>query len=315
MCPSASESPHQPIMVEAILTALHVEARADAIYVDGTVGAGGHSRAILQSRSDSRLMGMDRDPYALELATQNLGDFGDRFQLVHRSYVEMETVLSEWLDNPQPEVDGILLDLGVSSMQFDTAERGFAFRLDGDLDMRFDPTSDDPTAADLVNELPQDALADIFFQYGEERNSRKIARAVVDARPITTTVQLAELIASLNRSREKIHPATRSFQALRIAVNKELQVVEGVLPIAIKCLKSGGRLAVIAFHSLEDRIVKHYFKEASTDCICPPRLPICTCGHQASLKLVNRKPITADDAETERNPRSRSAKLRIVEKL
>jgi 16S rRNA (cytosine1402-N4)-methyltransferase len=316
MCSSASSPPHQPIMVEAILSALRVEDRSSAIYVDGTVGAGGHSRAILNVRPDSQVMGMDRDPYALELATQHLAEFGERVHLVHRSYMDMDDALTEWLDDPRSQADGVLLDLGVSSMQFDTAERGFAFRLDGTLDMRFDPTSDDLTAADLVNELPADALADILFQYGEERNSRKIASAIVDARPITTTVQLAELIASINRNpREKIHPATRSFQALRIAVNQELQVVEDVLPIAIQCLKQGGRLGVITFHSLEDRIVKRYFKEAATDCICPPRHPICTCNHQASVKLITRKPMMADVAEVERNPRSRSAKLRVIEKL
>ncbi len=315
MCPSSSSTPHQPIMVDEILQALMVENRHEAIYVDGTVGAGGHSRAILEIRPDSQLMGMDRDVDALDIAAENLAVFGERAHLVHNSYLEMEASLTAWLNHPQPQVDGILLDLGVSSMQFDTADRGFAFRLDGALDMRFDPTSNDPTAADLINELPADALADILFQYGEERNSRKIARTIVDSRPVTTTIQLAEIIASVNRkSREKIHPATRSFQALRIAVNQELQAVESVLPIAIRCLKTGGRLAIITFHSLEDRIVKRYFKEAATDCICPPRQPICNCGHQAMVKLVNRKPIMADEDEISRNPRSRSAKLRIVEK-
>jgi 16S rRNA (cytosine1402-N4)-methyltransferase len=213
-------------------------------------------------------------------------------------------------------VDGILLDLGLSSMQLDDGSRGFAFRHDAPLDMRFDPTSNDPTAADLVNGLDETELANLIYEYGEESNSRRIARAIVEARPVETTTQLAEIVARTHRGpREKIHPATQTFQALRIAVNHELEAVEIVLPMALNLLKGGGRLAVITFHSLEDRIVKQYFKHEATDCICPPRQPICTCDHHASLVLVNRKPLTASDAEIQQNPRARSAKLRIIEKL
>jgi 16S rRNA (cytosine1402-N4)-methyltransferase len=202
-------------------------------------------------------------------------------------------------------------------MQLDTAERGFAFRSEGPLDMRFDAGGSLPTAADLVNTLDEHELADIFFRYGEERDSRRIARAVVHARPYATTRDLAAAIerAAPRRHDQKIHPATRVFQALRIAVNDELRAVETVLPQAINLLRPGGRFAVISFHSLEDRLVKDAFRLASTDCICPPKVPICVCGHHASVRLINRKPIEATDAESAANPRSRSAKLRVVEKL
>jgi 16S rRNA (cytosine1402-N4)-methyltransferase len=201
-------------------------------------------------------------------------------------------------------------------MQLDQAERGFAFMQDGPLDMRFDPTSGEPSAADLVNLLDAGELADILYRYGEERHSRRIAQAIVAARPLHTTRALAEVVARASRGpREKIHPATRTFQALRIAVNDELGAVERALPATISLLRPGGRLAVISFHSLEDRIVKQTFKREATDCLCPPRQPICTCGHRASVALITRKPVEADEAEIARNPRSRSAKLRVVERL
>jgi 16S rRNA (cytosine1402-N4)-methyltransferase len=211
-------------------------------------------------------------------------------------------------------VDGILLDFGVSSMQLDTPERGFSFLHDGPLDMRFAPSAAS-SAADLVNALAESDLADIIFRYGEERLSRRIARVIVQNRPITTTKQLADLILKHLGKRERIHPATRTFQALRIAVNSELEAVETVLPLAVSLLNTGGRLAVISFHSLEDRLVKEYFRRESVDCICPPRQPICTCGHKASIKELNRKPIEADEAEIQENSRSRSAKLRVAEKI
>lgn len=305
--------PHQPIMVAEILDGLQVEQKPDATYIDGTLGAGGHSHAILQARPDNRILGFDLDPDALAIAQQRLSSFGERATVVHASYTEMAHLLKESLQISA--VDGILLDLGVSSMQFDQSERGFAFRLEGPLDMRFDPSSPTPSAADLVNTLSADELADILFQYGEERQSRRIAKAIVQARPISNTNQLATLIASVIHSNEKIHPATRSFQALRIAVNQELEAVETVLPMALNCLKMGGRLAIITFHSLEDRLVKQFFKQESSDCLCPPRQPFCTCGHHASLKLITRKPLVANEAEVASNPRARSAKLRIVERL
>ncbi len=308
--------PHHPIMVEQILAGLQVPERENAYFVDGTLGAGGHTHAILSTRPDNHVMGLDRDPDALNIAGERLADFGNRAKLVHASYIEMAQAAAAWLETTAPQIDGILLDLGVSSMQFDRAERGFAFRLEGPLDMRFDPSSGIMTAAELINSLSEKELADLFFEYGEENDSRRIARQIVAARPIHTTTELADLIASLWRGpRPKIHPATRVFQALRIAVNDELGAVEDILPIALNLLKPGGRLAILTFHSLEDRIVKQHFKQESTDCLCPPHQPICTCQHQASIRLVNRKPVEATAEEIDLNPRARSAKLRIAERL
>lgn len=313
-----NNAPHLPIMVEAILSGLRVSEVSAGLWIDGTVGAGGHSAAILSARDDSRLLGLDRDPAALKLASERLKSFGGRAQLRHDSYVNMGEATRDWLGEAAPLVDGILLDLGLSSMQLDQAERGFSFRYDAPLDMRFDPSGDGPTAADLLNSLDERQIADLLYQYGEERDSRRIAKAIIAARPIQTTGQLADLIAHKTRTprhQQHIHPATRSFQALRIAVNDELGAVERVVPLAIELLKSGGRLAIISFHSLEDRIVKNAFKLAATDCICPPQHPICTCGHVASVKPITRKPLIADGDEVALNSRARSAKLRIVEKL
>lgn len=212
-------------------------------------------------------------------------------------------------------VDGILLDLGFSSMQIDDPERGFSFRSDAPLDMRYDPRADAPSAADLLNTLSAEALADLLYTYGEERESRRLARAIVAARPLRTARQLAELIARALPRRENIHPATRTFQALRIAVNDELGALERVLPQTVGLLRSGGRLAIISFHSLEDRLVKRFLARESADCLCPPRQPRCTCGHKATLRLIARKPIAPSAAEIAANPRSRSAKLRLAERL
>ncbi len=304
---------HIPVLLDAVLDHLLPPDHAVERLIDGTLGAGGHSAALLEGGAEL-LLGLDCDPMALELARVALQPYGERAQLVHASYAQMteEAQRIGW-----DGVDAILLDLGVSSMQLDTPERGFAFRMEGPLDMRFDPGGSRPTAADLVNTLDERELADLFFRYGEERDSRRLARVVVRERPFATTQQLAESIrrASHPRYDQKIHPATRVFQALRIAVNDELGVVADALPRAIDLLRPGGRLAVISFHSLEDRIVKDAFRLASTDCICPPKTPICICGHHASVRLINRKPITADDAEIAQNARSRSAKLRVVEKL
>ena len=211
-------------------------------------------------------------------------------------------------------MDGILLDLGASSMQFDTPERGFSFLADGPLDMRFDP-SNPLTASGIVNEWPEAELADLLFQYGEEPASRRIARAIVAARPVNGTRELAAVIERVQPRRGPHHPATQTFQALRIAVNGELESVKKVLPLAVQALHPGGRLAIISFHSLEDRLVKEYFRRESRDCICPPRQPICTCGHKASIKEINRRPITPSEAEIKQNSRARSAKLRVAEKL
>lgn len=282
-------------------------------YVDGTLGAGGHAWGLLEgSRPDGQLLGLDVDPHALALATQRLAPFGERAHIRHGSYADLAQHLATlgW-----GEVDGILLDLGASSMQFDQAERGFSFQKDGPLDMRFNPSAA-RSAADLVNTLPEAELADLLYAYGEERQSRRIARAIVAARPLHTSRALAELVAkTLGGKRTGVHPATRSFQALRIAVNGELDALQAVLPQAVAALKPGGRLAIISFHSLEDRLVKQYFRQESRDCICPPGQPVCTCGHTASLKELTRKPLAASEQEIAANPRARSAHLRVAERL
>lgn len=282
-------------------------------YVDATIGAGGHAWGILNASSpQGQLLGLDLDPHALELADQRLQAFSGRYTLEHTSYT---TLLQTMKQIGWDMVDGIVIDLGVSSMQIDSPERGFSFLKDGPLDMRFDPTQ--PTsAADLVNTLSEEDLADIFFLYGEERFSRRIARAIIANRPFHTTLELAGLIEkTVRRSSGKIHPATRSFQALRIAVNGELQSLENFLPQAVTALKPGGRLAVISFHSLEDRIVKQFFRKESSDCICPPDQLVCTCGHKASIIEITRHPLTADEEEIAANPRARSARLRVAEKI
>jgi 16S rRNA (cytosine1402-N4)-methyltransferase len=308
------DSPHTPVLLDAVLDGLNVAARPAGLFIDGTVGAGGHAAAILRTAPQARLLGFDRDPRSLDVARQTLAPFGERVTLVHANYDTLSAVAPTH-GYAARDMDGILLDLGLSSMHVDDARRGFAFRVDSPLDMRFDPSAGGATAADLVNTLDADELADLIYRYGEERDSRRLARAIVSARPLHTTRQLAEVIEKAHRGpREKIHPATRTFQALRIAVNDELGALERVLPQAVALLRPGGRLAVISFHSLEDRIVKQYFRDEATDCLCPPRQPVCTCGHRASLTLVNRKPITADDAEIAANPRSRSARLRFAEK-
>lgn len=303
---------HQPVLYQEIIHALqpHGEGR----YVDGTVGAGGHAWGLLEaSHPHGRLLGLDVDPYALQIARQRLAPFGDRVTLIHASYITLPERLEEqgW-----EAVDGVLLDLGVSSLQLDAPARGFSFRQDGPLDMRFDPARPGSlTAADLVNTLPEQELAGLIHRYGEERRAHRIARAIIQARPLHTTGQLARLIASVVRSRDATHPATRTFQALRIAVNGELEALQTVLPRAVACLALGGRLAVIAFHSLEDRIVKEFLRTESRDCLCPPQQPVCTCGHKASVRLITRKPIRPSHEEVARNPRARSARLRVAEKL
>jgi 16S rRNA (cytosine1402-N4)-methyltransferase len=258
------------------------------------------------------LLGLDVDPQALRLARQNLAPFGERAWLKKAPYTTLPSQLAElgW-----DSVDGILLDLGASSMQFDNPERGFSFLADGPLDMRFDP-SKPLTAAEIINMWPEQELADIIFQFGEERAARQIARAIVSARPVEGTRQLAAIIERVRpRHGAPHHPATQTFQALRIIVNSELESVEKTLPLAVRALGSGGRLAIISFHSLEDRLVKEYFRRESKDCICPPGQPVCTCGHKASIKEITRRPITPTEEEINKNSRARSAKLRVAEKL
>jgi 16S rRNA (cytosine1402-N4)-methyltransferase len=288
-------------------------------YIDGTVGAGGHAAGILErSAPDGLLLGLDLDPAALVVAGAALRPFGERVRLEQASYTLMADVARAAGFVPAeglPQViDGILLDLGLSSLQLDDPARGFAFQSDGPLDMRFDPDAD-LTAAEIVNEWPLDELADVIYRYGEERDSRRVARAISAARPLGTTRQLAEVVASaVGRRHQRIHPATRVFQALRIAVNGELQAIELVLPVAVGLLKPGGRLAVISFHSLEDRIVKDFFRlqaRGPADDLSLPTLP----PFVPALMEITRKPIVAQSEEVAHNPRARSAKLRIAEKL
>lgn len=302
---------HVPVLYKEVLDGLRPQ--PEGRYIDGTVGAGGHASGILQaSAPNGQLLGLDLDPVALGMAAERLKEFGERAKLIQAGYQTMGEQAAQlgWV-----AVDGIVLDLGLSSLQMDTAERGFAFRTDGPLDMRFSPINP-LTAADLVNGAPESELADLIFEYGEERAARRVARAIVAARPINSTKQLADLVAKVvGGKRGEIHPATRTFQALRIAVNGELDTVSASLPTAVGLLKPGGRLAVISFHSLEDRLVKTYFHREARDCICPPEQLVCTCGHKATVKAVNRKPIVPSAAEVKANPRSRSAKLRVIEKL
>lgn len=287
-------------------------------YLDGTLGGGGHSELILEKIGpDGLLIGIDRDQSALAAASERLRRFGSSFKPVQGSFGD----LAELLKNEGiSALDGLLLDLGVSSHQLDTDERGFSFRLDGPLDMRMDRTCGD-SAADLLQECSAQELEQIIKEFGEERWAKKIALRIVQVRqetPITTTLQLADLVAGTIPRRfheDRIHPATRTFQGLRIAVNQELEQVQQGVSAGIAALKPGGRIAVISFHSLEDRIVKHLFREAATGCTCPPRMPYCVCNNKPQLRILTGRPIIAGAEETDRNPRARSAKLRVAEKL
>jgi len=318
-----AEHPHYPVLYNEIIHAL--QPRSGGVYVDGTLGAGGHAEGILNASSpDGLLLGLDVDPQAIEIARVKLATFGARVVIRQASYTSIGDQLEAlgWR-----EVNGVLLDLGVSSMQLDNPERGFSFSKEAPLDMRFSP--ENPTrAADLINDLSEQDLTELIYWYGEERSARQIAKAIVKARPIETTTRLAEIVSQAMgyraaRSRAKsgkyekklLHPATRTFQALRITVNRELETLEAGLPTVMQVLAPGGRLAVIAFHSLEDKIVKDFFRRESKDCICPPRQPVCTCGHRANLIELGRTPIRPTDEEIHINPRSRSARLRLAEKL
>ena len=306
---------HLSVMPEEVLHWLRPV--ADGVYLDGTVGGAGHSKLLLDAASNSRLVGLDRDPAALKEASEVLAGYGERVSLHQTTFDCAKEILQQLnIDG----LDGMLLDLGVSSHQLDTPERGFSFRYDAPLDMRMNPTVG-ITAADVVNQTEEADLMHIFFKYGEERYSRRIARKILAHRleePLTTTRELAELVRDAvpgGRRPSKIHPATRVFQALRIYVNDELGQVERGVEAGISLLKPGGRLVVISFHSLEDRIVKHLFREKAKGCICPPRLPVCHCNNVPEVKVLTRKGVRAGDAEVNQNARSRSAILRAVEML
>jgi len=307
---------HLSVLPDEVLALL--DPAPGGIYLDGTLGGGGHARLILEaSAPDGRLIGLDRDPSALRKAAEVLAPFGDRVVLRHRNFSEAAGVLAEL---GIKGLDGMLLDLGVSSHQLDEASRGFSFRGEAPLDMRMDPTSG-PTAADLVNTATAEELARIFREFGEERWAGRIARRIVQVRqqhPLTTTRQLAELVRDAvpgGKAPARIHPATRVFQALRIQVNQELEHVSRGIAEAVDLLNPGGRLVVISFHSLEDRIVKRFFQEEAKGCICPPRLPTCVCNHRPRLEVLTRKGVRASDAEVEANPRARSAVLRAVRRI
>ena len=307
----SADSAHVPVLYHEVLQ--YLQPKSGGKYIDGTVGAGGHAAGILQlAAPDGELLGLDLDPDALRLAKEKLAPFGTRATLQHASYVEIRSCLQAigW-----QHVDGILVDLGVSSMQLDRSEKGFSFLHDGPLDMRFNPEQE-RSAWHILNQSSQQELALILKKYGELPGAERVASAIVKARPLQSTGDLVRAILSVQKANpRKAHPATLVFQAIRIAVNDELQAVESFLPEAITSLKPGGRLAVITFHSLEDRIVKQYFRLESRDCICPPKQPICTCGHVASIKLISKKSIQATQEEINGNTRARSARLRIVEKI
>ena len=306
---------HISVLLEECLEGLDI--KPDGIYVDGTLGGAGHSSQIVKRLTTGRLIGIDRDPVALEASGKRLEPYKERVTLVHSNFCEMAQVMAEL---GIPGVDGILLDLGVSSPQLDDGERGFSYMADAPLDMRMN-SRDSLTAYQVVNTWSQDELKRILFDYGEERYAPRIASAICRRREeknIETTLELVDVIRGAmppQALREKQHPAKRSFQAIRIAVNDELGSVEKAMLDAIPLLNPGGRLAVITFHSLEDRIVKNAMAEAAKGCTCPPNFPVCVCGKKPLVKLISRKPIVATGEELEANPRSRSAKLRVCEKL
>ena len=310
-----TEFKHVSVLLEECIDGLNI--RPDGIYVDGTLGGAGHSSRIAEKLTTGRLIGIDRDPVALKAAGQRLAPYADRVTLVHSNFCEIANVLDDLgIDG----VDGILLDLGVSSPQLDDGQRGFSYMTDAPLDMRMD-SGDLTTAETVVNTWAYEELRKILFDYGEERYAPQIAAAICrrrEAAPIHTTLELVDVIRSAMPAaalREKQHPAKRSFQAIRIAVNDELGAVRKVMDAAIPRLNPGGRLAVITFHSLEDRIVKNGMADGAKGCTCPPEFPVCICGKKPQVKILTRKPITASGEELEQNPRSRSAKLRVCQKL
>ena len=303
---------HAPVMVSEVISALNV--RAGGRYVDCTVGGGGHAYAIMEAASPGgSLLGIDCDPAALQRARERLAPFRDDVRLVEGSYADVAEICAEYSYAP---VHGLLIDAGLSSLQLDDAERGFSFQREGPLDMRFSPQQE-LTAAQIVNEYEQKELADILYRYGEETKSRAIARRIVERRPLHTTTELAKVVQEAvgGRARRQSHPATRTFQALRIAVNQELLSLEAALPQAYGLLGDFGRLVVLAYHSLEDRIVKEFIRRESRDCICPPRQPACTCDHKAGLRPVSRRAAKPSAEEVAANPRSRSARFRVAERL
>jgi len=302
---------HKPVLLNEVIEALHPQ--PGKRYVDCTLGGGGHAEAIMtRIVPGGQLLGIDADPKAIELSENRLVEYIQNTILVNDNFLNLKTICRE---NDFLPVQGILFDLGLSSAQLDDAERGFSFQQYGPLDMRFDPNQEF-TAADIVNTFSEEKLAEIIKTYGEERYSKRIARHIVSSRPINSTLQLVDAIEEATRGyRDKIHPATRTFMALRIYINHELENLSAALKQTINCLDHQGRLVVISYHSLEDRIVKQFMLTESKGCICSPNIPVCQCRHEASLKIISRKVITPSIEEIKFNPRSRSAKLRAAERL
>ncbi|MCZ6697895.1 MAG: 16S rRNA (cytosine(1402)-N(4))-methyltransferase RsmH [Planctomycetota bacterium] len=302
---------HTPVMTPEVLQALSV--RPGGRYIDATLGEGGHSKSILSAAEPGgQVLGLDADPEAVSVATERLADAGEKFLALNVNFRDIRATALRYEFVP---VHGVLFDLGVSSLQLDRETRGFSFRRADPLDMRFS-FDQQLTASDIVNEYAESELADLIFHLGEDRAARRIARVIVRNRPISTSLELAELIekASPRRGR-RTNPATRTFQAIRIAVNDELSALETALEQAVSLLGQSGRLAVISYHSLEDRIVKNFIRKQASDCICPPGTPVCICDHLATLKVITRRPIVPTDAEIDSNRRARSAKLRVAERI
>jgi 16S rRNA (cytosine1402-N4)-methyltransferase len=302
---------HTPVMTPEVMQALNVQ--AGGRYIDATLGEGGHSKSILSAASPGgQVLGLDADPEAISVATERLVEKGDAFLALNVNFRDIRATALRYEFVP---VHGVLFDLGVSSLQLDRESRGFSFRRADPLDMRFS-FDQKVTAADIVNEYAESELADLIFHLGEDRSARRIARAIVRNRPISTSLELAELIEKVNPRRgRRMNPATRTFQAIRIAVNDELSALETALEQAVSLLGQGGRLAVISYHSLEDRIVKNFIRKQASDCICPPGTPLCRCDHLATVKVITRRPIVPTDAEIDSNRRARSAKLRVAERI
>jgi len=302
---------HEPVMMPEIMQALNVQ--PGGRYIDGTLGEGGHSKEIIRAANPGgQVLGVDADPEAITVATKRLAEHDDAFRAVNTNFRDIRATALQYEFVP---VHGVLFDLGVSSLQLDRESRGFSFRRADPLDMRFS-LDQQISASNIVNEYAESELADIIFHLGEDRAARRIANAIVRHRPLNTSLELAELIEKVNPRRGKrTHPATRTFQAIRIAVNDELSALETALEQAVSLLGQSGRLAVISYHSLEDRIVKNFIRKQASDCICPPGTPICRCDHLATLKMISRRPQIPTDSEIGANPRARSAKLRVAERV
>jgi 16S rRNA (cytosine1402-N4)-methyltransferase len=305
---------HKPVLADRVVELLLPALEHGGIVVDGTVGRAGHARHLLEAAPSAQLVGIDRDPVAVDAALADLASYGNRVRIVRDDFARLASVVERL---GHASVRGVLLDLGVSSPQLDEPDRGFSFRADGPLDMRMDPST--PLTADtVVNEYPEDRLATVISLFGEERFARRVARSIVAARPVEGTARLAEVVKDAIPAatrRTGGHPARRTFQAIRMEVNNELGALERVLPATVDVLEPGGRVAVLSYHSLEDRMVKRFFNDQAKDCVCPPDFPICRCGAEARLRVLTRRPVTPSAAEIAENPRAGSAKLRAAERL